>query len=132
MTTSKYGVITITDLQTRTGRTYANYTAQSDSSRLYPDVTICSWITQAEVLVFANAGKTFTTPFSDAIVWSVTEIAKTISDNALIDDGIIQGRQPQEPLFTEQMLNMINTVNIKDNSIGRIKSICSAEDYNGY
>ena len=127
--TSKYGIITIATLETRTTRDYSGYVAE-DGTRLYSDDQIEDWITQAETIPCAYCNTEFDSIAPQSVIFIVKELAKIISDNQLIEDGIIKNRNYIEAwtFFNENYKSMLDTMLAKKKH-GIIQELTTIDDY---
>ena len=126
---SKYGIITIADLEGITGTDYSTL-VDEDDARLYNDTVIEAQITASEELVSAIARKeTYdSVNASDIIIWSVKTLSKIYMDNMLIADGIIQGERI-DPIF--YYISIIKPmIESNETSKNNIKSYKGIDDYN--
>lgn len=88
---SKYGIITIANLQEYSNRTYSSY-ADKGGTREYSDANIEAKISHWERLVCARTKQTYDSSSApDEVVAAVTECAALDMENVLIKDKWVQG-----------------------------------------
>ncbi len=126
---SKYGIITIAVLETRTTRDYSSY-INAAGTRQYSDDHIEDWITQAETIPCVYCNTTFDSTAPQAVIFIVKELAKIISDNQLIEDGIIKNRDYIEPqaFFDEKYTKMLDRM-LANNKHNAITEVTTVDEY---
>ena len=98
---SEYGYITVAELENYAGLDYS-----TDKSSTYTDAVIEAVISQAERMVNAYTGQSYSGTISDAVKYASMDVAFKTMHNRIISDGIFDRDNPPkryDVLLTDEM-----------------------------
>ena len=128
--TTKYGIITQSDLENYSGYDYSEFVNKEGGTTIYTDTYIEARISHWEEFVTIWVRSTYSseTP-SDASKYVVRALCKMDLDNQLIDDGFLQDVPKIDPMFYFSQNEVLKDLLKPEQSENQVEDYESVEDY---